>query len=156
MFRMAGRSTLSRVTAADLDAFVRVFEDSDWDDVSVVIGEVSLHLSRQDGHTVASHSILPAVSGQTDRRDEATLISAPHVSTFRHGAALGTSPCVKPGDAVAPDTVVCSLQVMDRLIAMKAGRTGTIRQVCVVDGALVQCGDALFVIDVASASEVEA
>ena len=37
---------MSGLSSEDIDAFVQIFEASDWDQVDVVVGDVELHLSK--------------------------------------------------------------------------------------------------------------
>ena len=141
---------MSRVTAADLEAFVHVFEASDWDEVDVRIGDVELYLSRSNGHVISRQSSMLVAVDESATAAPSARITAPHLATVHHGVTVGGAACVKPGDSVTPDTVVCTLQVMQRFLALKAGMSGTIRHVCVGDGALAHCGDVLFVVDAAS------
>ena len=143
---------MSRVTAADLEAFVQVFEASDWDEVDVRIGDVELRLSRSNGHVISRQSSVLVAVDEPATVIPSAQISAPHLATVHHGLVAGGAACVKPGDPITPDTVVCTLQVMQRFFALKAGMSGTIGQVCVSDGALVQCGEVLFVVEPASVS----
>ncbi len=137
---------MSALSADDIDAFVQIFEASDWDQVDVVVGEVNLHLSKTDRASArlvlrsgAAAKELPAASPATHLD-----IAAPHVGTFFRAATPGGPPLVEIGQEVGNDTEVCRLVVMKRSLSLTAGLAGVVREIRAMDGALIEGGQVLF------------
>ena len=77
------------------------------------------------------------------------LITSPMIGTFYRRPSPNSSPFVEVGDAVKPDTDVCIVEVMKLLNTIPAGCSGTISRILVEDGATIEAGQALMVIEVA-------
>jgi acetyl-CoA carboxylase biotin carboxyl carrier protein len=157
------RETLvSALSADDIDAFVQIFEASDWDQVDVVVGDVNLHLSKTDRartrlvlRSGAAATEVPApaaraggtsIENAAPAASAATLfdIAAPHVGTFFRAATPGGRPLVEIGQEVGNDTEVCRLVVMKRSLGVRAGLAGVVREIGAMDGALIEGGQVLF------------
>lgn len=72
---------------------------------------------------------------------------APHLATFYRAPKPGEDPYVEVGSRVSADSEVCLLEVMKLFTALRAGVDGTIRRICVEDGALVEGGQVLFLVE---------
>jgi acetyl-CoA carboxylase biotin carboxyl carrier protein len=161
------------VSPEDLEAFVQLFEASDWDQADLVIGDVKLHLSKTASASasawidpaargVASEVSLFAVSdpgraapthdSRSAMPSNWVEIVAPHVGTFYRAPKTGTAPYVEIGQAVIADTEVCLLEVMRQFTTLRAGTTGVIRRICAADGVLVEGGEALYIVESAGES----
>lgn len=71
-------------------------------------------------------------------------VLAPNLGTFYRSPKPGAAPFVEVGQKVAGDTEICLLEVMKLFTSVKAGVNGTIREICVDDGILVEGGQLLF------------
>ena len=80
----------------------------------------------------------------------ATTIDAPMLGTFYRASAPGATPFVEVGSTVAPDTVVCLIEVMKMMNSVKAGVAGTVVEVCAGNAELVEYGEPLFRVDPAA------
>ncbi|MDY0322512.1 MAG: acetyl-CoA carboxylase biotin carboxyl carrier protein [Candidatus Carbobacillus sp.] len=78
--------------------------------------------------------------------DEAgiTFIKSPMVGTFYRAPNPDAPPYVNVGDAVQPDTVVCIIEAMKLFNEIVADVKGTIVEVLVQNGTLVEYGQPLF------------
>lgn len=74
------------------------------------------------------------------------LVRAPMVGTFYRAPEPGAPPFVEPGSRVAPDTVVCIIEVMKLLNSVTAGVAGVVQHVLVEDAQAVEYGQALVAI----------
>jgi acetyl-CoA carboxylase biotin carboxyl carrier protein len=74
------------------------------------------------------------------------LIKAPMVGTFYAAPKPGEPDFVSVGDAVAPDTVLCIVEVMKLMNNIEAGVAGTVARVLVRNEQAVQYGQPLMVI----------
>jgi acetyl-CoA carboxylase biotin carboxyl carrier protein len=76
------------------------------------------------------------------------LITSPMIGTFYRRPSPNSAPFVEVGDAVKPDTDVCIVEVMKLLNTIPAGCSGTVSRILVEDGATIEAGQALMVIEV--------
>jgi acetyl-CoA carboxylase biotin carboxyl carrier protein len=74
-------------------------------------------------------------------------VKAPMVGTFYRAPAPGAPPFVEVGSAVAEDATVCIIEVMKLMNSIRAGCRGRVSAICVEDGALVEFGQTLMVIE---------
>lgn len=78
---------------------------------------------------------------------QSIVIRAPMVGTFYAAPEPGAPPFAKIGQAVEPDTTVCIIEVMKLMNSIRAGARGVVAQVLVDDGAMVETGAPLIVLD---------
>lgn len=71
-------------------------------------------------------------------------VRAPNLGTFYRSPKPGAAPFVDVGQKVTSDTEICLLEVMKLFTSVKAGVSGTIREICMDDGILVEGGQLLF------------
>jgi biotin carboxyl carrier protein len=69
------------------------------------------------------------------------------MGTFYRRPAPDAAPFVEPGDEVGPDTTVAIVEVMKLMMPVTADVAGRIAEVCVDDGALVEEGATLFLVE---------
>jgi acetyl-CoA carboxylase biotin carboxyl carrier protein len=74
-------------------------------------------------------------------------VKAPMVGTFYRAPAPGASPFVEVGSPVTEDETVCIIEVMKLMSSIKAGCRGRVVEICAANGALVEFGQTLMVID---------
>lgn len=159
------------------DAIRRViaaFEQSDWTEIDVRMGDLRVHLSSTDvtaasepvGHTAAPPPTAP--SGDDDRGDEQArrrgaapaddptvgrsvppgthAVVAPSPGIFWRAPAPGAPPFVEVGDRIEASTTVCIIEVMKLMSHLKADVDGEVVAAFGVDGQAVRTGDPLFAI----------
>jgi acetyl-CoA carboxylase biotin carboxyl carrier protein len=80
----------------------------------------------------------------TPAKDAGRVIKSPMVGTFFVAPTPDSSPFVRPGDAIDPDTVVCIIEAMKVMNEIKAEISGTVTEVLVKNGDSVEFGQALF------------
>lgn len=74
-------------------------------------------------------------------------IKSPMLGIFYRAPKPGEPPFVKDGSDVEENTTVCTIEVMKLFTTIKAGIRGRIKRICVEDGALVEHGQSLFLVD---------
>jgi acetyl-CoA carboxylase biotin carboxyl carrier protein len=74
-------------------------------------------------------------------------IRSPMVGTFYRAPEPGAKPFVAVGQKVAPESIVCIIEVMKLMNSIPAGTSGTVTQVLVGDAEAVDAGEELIVID---------
>ncbi len=74
-------------------------------------------------------------------------VKAPMVGTFYRAPAPGAPPFVEVGSVVTEDDTVCILEVMKLMNSIRAGCRGRVVDICAENGALVEFGQTLMVIE---------
>jgi len=74
-------------------------------------------------------------------------VTAPNLGTFYSAPKPGTAPYVSVGDLITADTEVCLIEVMKLFTPVKAGSDGVIKEICVVDGEMIEYQQLLVIID---------
>ena len=95
----------------------------------------------------ASAAARDAVPVPAEPEDQFVVIKAPMVGTFYRAPAPDAPPFAKVGDSVDPETVVCILEAMKIMNELKAGVSGTVRNILVDNGESVEYGEPLFEIE---------
>ena len=80
--------------------------------------------------------------------DERVPVPAPVMGTFYRRPAPDAPPFVERGDEVGPDTTVAIVEVMKLMMPVTADVAGRVAAVCAEDGAMVEEGQPLFLIEV--------
>jgi len=91
----------------------------------------------------------PAAPPPSSRRPQATgvEVKAPMVGMFYRAPAPGAPPFVEVGSAVAEDATVCIVEVMKLMNSIRAGCRGRVVEICADNGAMVEFGQTLLVIE---------
>jgi acetyl-CoA carboxylase biotin carboxyl carrier protein len=74
-------------------------------------------------------------------------VKAPMVGTFYRAPAPGAPPFVEVGTSVSEDDTVCIIEVMKLMHSINAACRGRVAEICADDGALVEFGQTLMVIE---------
>ncbi|MGF1606474.1 MAG: acetyl-CoA carboxylase biotin carboxyl carrier protein [Rhodothalassiaceae bacterium] len=153
----------------DVEALIDAFEASDWREAHIKTADIDLFLSKDAGAARPAASAAaapdagpapaltaqpaeqsPAAADPVDRAasapqsDGLVAITAPNLGTFYRAPKPGAPPYVDIGQRVEADTEVCLIEVMKLFTAVRAEVSGTIREICVSDGEVVEFGQALF------------
>jgi acetyl-CoA carboxylase biotin carboxyl carrier protein len=75
------------------------------------------------------------------------VVEAPSLGSFYRAAKPGVPPFVEIGAKVLADSELCLIEVMKLFTTLRAGVDGTVKQILVADGAMIERGQPLFVID---------
>ena len=124
-----------------------------WDDVlelvrqTVSAGHAEATIERP-GLRLYVSTVEPAVAESPV--DDLTPVLAPVMGTFYRRPAPDAPPFVEPGDEVGPDTTVAIVEVMKLMMPVTADVAGRIAEVCAEDGAMVEEGQPLFLIEAVS------
>ena len=153
----------------DVEALIRLFEQSGWHEMSLEVAGLSLVLSNDPaaGHRRAEvHAPIPlaasnpAPMGQTAAAsptsqndaipDGLVAVRAPNLGTFYRAPKPGAAPYVEVDQLVEPETEVCLIEVMKLFTPVKAGVRGRVVRICVEDGRMVDYDAPLFHIEPAA------
>ena len=78
---------------------------------------------------------------------DAVLVKSPMVGTFYRAPAPGAEPFTEVGSRVTPATTICIIEVMKLMNSIAAGTAGVVTHIMAENGALVEFGQVLIVID---------
>jgi acetyl-CoA carboxylase biotin carboxyl carrier protein len=88
-----------------------------------------------------------AAPGRADPTPGGLQITAPSVGLFWRSPQPGAPHFVDVGQTVGPDDTVCIVEVMKLMNHVKAGIAGVVRSVEAENGAMIEHGQVLFVLD---------
>jgi acetyl-CoA carboxylase biotin carboxyl carrier protein len=141
------------LTAADVAEILRLVEDSSFDELSLEFDGLKLNFKRgATGESVVATA--PPSAAETSRMDppppaamaaDPTLqaVCSPMLGTFYCAPKPGAPPYVTVGSAVEEDTIVGIIEVMKLMNTIRAQVRGTVAEIRVADGALVEYGEML-------------
>ena len=157
-----------------IKALLDAFDRSDWREMTVTIGKDRLHISRDPSPNGAAPQEpavapseppgLPAPAPAPEPESEpdppvvadaetvetaapGAAIESPSVGLFWRAPAPGAPPFVEVGDRVSPGDTVAIVEVMKLMNHVVATVEGVVTAILVENGAAVEFGQALVVID---------
>src|SRR5262245_50420848 len=160
---------MSKMTPGDIEVLVQLFDASDWGELELKIDGTEVFLSKNplghapekieaprssspaaDPEPVRATAVHPAPSKRSTQDSPVpsswTVVKAPSLGTFYRAPKPGAPPYVESGQSVTCATEVCLIEVMKLFTTVRAEVEGTIRQICVTDGQLVEYDQPLFYI----------
>ena len=155
------------VKPQDVENLIEIFKQSDWDEMHVQVGEFELFLSndpnasgpaRAASAAPAATSVVPAAAagakpaapasiGEAPIPDGMQVIRAPNLGTFYRAPKPGAPPYVEVGQQIAADAEVCLIEVMKLFAPVRAGISGTVREIRAQDGQMVEFDQVLIVVE---------
>ncbi len=164
------------LTPEDIRALVRAFESSDWDELSLQYGDTKLALTRTGqppagqaapvaaapvaaapapvaatsaaaAPAPAAAAVAPASGPTTAALPDGHRVTSPSLGLFWRSPQPGAPPFVEVGQQVSAEDTVCIVEVMKLMNHVKAGVTGTVVAIPVANGAMVEFGETIVVID---------
>ncbi|MSW87034.1 MAG: acetyl-CoA carboxylase biotin carboxyl carrier protein [Actinobacteria bacterium] len=153
-------------------ALISAFQSSDWDEMSLQYGDTRLDLTR-NGHppvgrqnapvaaapaapvaapVAASAPVAPAApaapSGPTSvAHPDGHKVTSPSLGLFWRSPQPGAPAFVEVGQQVDAEDTVCIVEVMKLMNHVKAGVSGKVVAILVDNGAMVEFGQTLVVIE---------
>ena len=155
------------LTAADVAEIMKILEGSGFDEVVLEIDGLKLSMRRGAGATDGSATAIAATPAQSPAPAparagaEATApaaapakpaaptdpsvqdVTSPLLGTCYRAPKPGAPPFVEVGTAVDAETVVAIVEVMKLMNTVRAGVKGTVSEILMRDGALVEYGETL-------------
>lgn len=167
---------MANPTPADIENLIELFNRSEWDEMHLKTDDLEIFLSndpharRPSAQAVAAPaaapqvgstatSTAPAVATATAATAHAAEVSipagmvavrAPNLGTFYRSPKPGAPAYVEVGQAIDADTEVCLIEVMKLFTPVKSGVKGTVRQIVVNDGSMVEYEQVLVIIEPAA------
>jgi acetyl-CoA carboxylase biotin carboxyl carrier protein len=143
------------LTAADIAEILRLVEDSTFDELSLEFDGLKLQFKRgTDGpaaerpaipspQAAALAAVNPAPAAAVTADPNLQEVRSPMLGTFYRSPKPGEEPYVTLGAAVEEGTIVCIIEVMKLMNTVRAEVRGTVVDIPVADGELVEYGDIL-------------
>jgi acetyl-CoA carboxylase biotin carboxyl carrier protein len=146
------------LTYEDIVQIVELIKSaSHFSEFRLKVGDIEVSLKRADGvrrpaAEVPQRSIEPPAEqagGNASRSfpQDVHLVRAPMVGTFYRAPVPGEPPFVEVGQPVEPDSIVCIIEVMKLMNSIEASTRGVVREILVPNGAGVEYGEVLMVIE---------
>lgn len=150
---------------SDIRRLLDAFEQSDWDEVHVAADGIEVYVSaREVAHApapaaaaaaVPAPAHAPAAAGApaapavpvTAQVAGAHAVTAPSPGIFWRAPAPGEPPFVEVGQVVSADTPIGIVEVMKLMNQVLAGVPGTVQAVLVENGARVDRGEPMILIE---------
>ena len=157
-------------TPADIENLIELFNRSEWDEMHLKTAGLEIFLSNDpQAHrpaapqvvapaalplatsvSVAPTAAAPAHSAEVSIPAGMAAVRAPNLGSFYRAPKPGAPAYVEVGQAIEADSEVCLIEVMKLFTPVKAGVKGTVRQICVNDGAMVEYEQVLVIIEPAA------
>ncbi len=150
------------LTAKDVAEIMRLLEDSSFDNLSIEVDGMKLHLQRSSAKSVrhdpdgiqspthaASSSVMPAAPPRLAKKikppSEPGLyeIPSPLLGIYYRAPKPGEPAFVDVGSHVEEDTVVGIIEVMKLMNTVRAGVKGEVIEILVENGTAVEYGEIL-------------
>lgn len=138
---------------------IATLEKSKLKKLSLKKGDFELILEKEEGELkveknypiqskkIEGNELVELVHAQVhmeEKKEEGKVVTSPMVGTFYAGPGTDQPPFVKIGDKVSSNTVVCIIEAMKVMNEVKAGHSGTIKEIFVDNGKPVEFGTKLF------------
>ena len=137
------------LTAEDVAEITRLLEESQFDELHLEHAGFKLTLKRgaalrREEATASAPAASPAPASAASASDASVLeVTAPFVGIFYRAPRPGAPPYIEVGSKVEEDTTVGIIEVMKLMNAVRAEVSGTVVEVLVEDGAVVEYGQVL-------------
>jgi len=152
------------LTAGDVAEIVRLLEGSEFDELHIEQDGLKLTLKRgsaprgKGGETATAPDAPPAPTvadgpagaGRKPRGElpataaaRVVQVPAPFVGIFHRAPKPGAPPYIEVGSEVQEDTIIGIIEVMKLMNAVRAEARGTVVEILVADGAVVEYAQAL-------------
>jgi acetyl-CoA carboxylase biotin carboxyl carrier protein len=147
------------LTDSDVQEIIKILDGSAYDSFRVTTSAFSLSVKRTDSgwaqerttlsqpHVLgnAEQVIVAAASAVIADEDVPGLISvrAPMVGTFYAAPKPGAAPFVEVGSVVEPQSALGIIETMKLMNSIAAGHAGTVAEILVSNGMMVQAGQTL-------------
>jgi acetyl-CoA carboxylase biotin carboxyl carrier protein len=140
------------LSAQDVAEITRLLEESQFEELHLEQEGLKITLRRSGvlpRSALAPAAAAPAVSAPSPlpaapvADQDALIVTAPFVGIFYRAPKPGAAPFVDIGAAITEDTIVGIIEVMKLMNTVRAEMRGTVAQILVEDGAVVEYGQAL-------------
>ena len=106
--------------------------------------DVEVRLERNVSGTVSAPVAVAEPAPRMEAPANTVSVTSPMVGVFYQAPAENAAPYVKVGDTVKKGTVLCLIEAMKMMNEITAEEDGTVAEVCVANGQVVDFGKELF------------
>jgi len=135
------------LSAADVAEITRLLEESQFDELHLEHAGFKLTLKRGAAlrrEAASASAPAPPPAPAASASDGSVLdVTAPFVGIFYRAPRPGAPPYIEVGSQVEADTTIGIIEVMKLMNAVRAEVSGTVFEVLVEDGAVVEYGQVL-------------
>lgn len=117
-------------------------------EIEISVGSPQSSIAASAIPQVSVASAVNAPTAATVLSASERLVTSPMIGTFYRRPSPNSAPFVEVGDLVGTDTDICIVEVMKLLNTISAGCSGTVSRILVEDGATIEAGQALMVIEI--------
>lgn len=130
----------------NIKKLIKILEESGLESLSYKENDVEISISKGSAAPVAAlaESVPVAASPAVAKEDALT---SPLVGIFYLRPSPDAEPFVKEGRAVQKGDTICIIEAMKVMNEIKAKKSGTVQKIMVGDGAMVEFGQPLFLIN---------
>ena len=140
-------------------AELEVFEGDDKLKISAYSSATTVHQAPQPHlihspmHTQQNHHVTPSpIMAEHNTTvpaaaDNGIKITSPMVGTFYRASSPTATPFAEVGQNIKVGQVICIIEAMKLMNQIEADKAGTIKEILVTDGAPVEFGQPLFIIE---------
>ena len=137
------------LTAEDVAEITRLLEESQFDELHLEHAGFKLTLKRgaalrREAVSASAPAASPAPASAASASDASVLeVTAPFVGIFYRAPRPGAPPYIEVGSQVEKDTTVGIIEVMKLMNTVRAEARGTVVEILVQDGAVVEYAQVL-------------
>lgn len=152
------------LTDQDVKKILELIDQAGYEEIRLELSDLKIHVRRKSAVAPAAEPVQPAPPpqpSQPEGKQAAVLVEkkdftvpkgtiavrSPMVGTFYRAPSPGAPPFVEIGSRVEPEDAVCLIEVMKLFSSIQAGVAGHVVGILVEDGALVEHGEPLILID---------
>lgn len=141
----------------EIKELIRLMDDAALSEIELEEDGRRIHLKKASAEPIAHDPVaatqtealataasLPASEEPKDHQHQVT---SPIVGTFYTAASPSTAPYVALGDLVKKGQVICIVEAMKLMNEIESDVDGRMVKICVEDGAAVEYGEVLFLIE---------
>lgn len=161
---------MAKPTPADIENLIELFNRSEWDEMHLKTDDLEIFLSNDAqarrpsvqvapvaaamvvsaGPTAAPAAAASAHAAEVSVPAGMVAVRAPNLGTFYRAPKPGAPSYVEVGQVIDADTEVCLIEVMKLFTPVKSGVQGTVRQIVVNDGTMVEYEQILVIVEPAA------
>ena len=164
---------MAKPTPADIENLIELFNRSEWDEMHLKTDDLEIFLSNDaqarrpsaqvapapvaaamvvSAGPTAAPAAVPASAHAAEVSVPAGMVAvrAPNLGTFYRAPKPGAPSYVEVGQVIDADTEVCLIEVMKLFTPVKSGVKGTVRQIVVNDGTMVEYEQILVIVEPAA------
>ena len=148
------------LTHEDVQRILKIIEETKHlEELDLAYGDFELHIRRHGSgerppepslagrsSAAAAEIATPAKAAPQPVAANRVAIRAPVLGTFYRAPSPGESPFVEVGQSVESDDTVCLIEVMKLFSSIRAGVDGTVAEILVENGGLVEFEQAVILI----------